>query len=295
MVKTKIILSLACTLTCFVVTGCYSCSPEAVARREAENNATRAKALAKWEKKISTLKIGSSVQNTQKAFGSKGVHEFTIQKNSSKYVCLSFLVGKKYSWSGADYAEYHCIFEGGRLYAIVEPPAFECEIKIDEKDCRISYRKPIISEKRVEAIFSAKNLIGMELTNSFQKNFPRRESCSNLGPIIPLMMVLGPMSVVANSAGYLLHSIEINRLENKYNPQKISIGMSPDEVDSIFGKPIRSYHPTVDRIIRIYGLEDSIDGYNKYGWKSFLIELKNSSVIGIYSNDFCNKKMMQEN
>jgi len=252
MKKKIIILISACMLMCLAVTGCYSCSPEAVAKRKSENNITRAKALAKWEKKVSTLNVGSEIQDVQKAFGSKGEHEFTIQRNDSKYMCLGFPVGKNYSWTGA-YQRYYNIFENDGLYTIVKSPSFEYDIKINEKGYRISRRKPVIPEKRVETGFAAKNLIGKDLFKSFQDNFPRRTSCSNLGPMIPLLTVLGPVSVVTNSPGKLFHDIEINNLKDKYDPLKINIGMSPSEVDSILSKPNHTYHPEANKTIHVYG------------------------------------------
>jgi len=294
MKKKIIILISACVLICLAVTGCYSCSPEAVAKRELENNATRAKALAKWEKKVSTLNVGSAIQDVQKAFGSKGKHEFTVQKNNTEYMCLSFPVGKNYSWTGA-YNKYYSIFENDVLYAIVKSPSFEYDTKINEKGHRISHRKAVVPEKRVETVFAAKNLIGIDLFKSFQDNFPRRTSCSNLGPMVPLLTVLGPVSVVVNSPGKLFHDIEINSLKDKYDPLKISIGMLPNEVDSVLGKPNHTCHPDVDKTIHVYGSEYSVSGYPQHRFTWISVEFKNSHVISIYSNDFFDDKLIPEN
>jgi len=294
MVARKIISGFVCVLIYLVVNGCYSCSLEAEAKRERENNATRANAIAKLAKRTSKLKPGCSVKEVNNAFGLKGIYQFSVEKNGTTYSCFGYSVGAQYVWMEADYSNYYSIFENNGLYAIVQSPSFEYETRIDEKGYRISYRKPVVPEKRVETVFAVKRLIGRDLINSFQENFPRRDSCSNLGPIIPLMMILGPVSVVLNSPGYLFHSIEINKLENKYNPQKISIGMSPDEVDSILGKPNRTYHPAVDKIIRVYGSEYSIDGYPQHKFTWFSLEFKNACVISIYSNDFFNDKLMLE-
>jgi hypothetical protein len=275
-------------LTCLAVNGCcYSYSPEAVAKREAENNYTRTKTLAALEKKVSELHANSTIKDMEKAFAVKGTHQFTLQKDGRNYLCLSFSVGESYSWT-ENAAVYYGIFENSKLYSIVEQSSVEYEIGIDKQGRQISHRKPIIPD----VVFSAKRLFGKDLINSLEENFPRRPSSSNLGPMIPLVTVLGPVSVVLNSPSNLLHNIEVNKLKNKYDPLKIDIGMLSSEVESISGKPNHIYHPAENKMIYVYGSEYTIGDCPQYEFTWFSVEFENARVINVYSNDFFNDELM---
>jgi hypothetical protein len=293
MAARKMILALACILICFAATGCYSSSPQAIAKRDAINTQTRTKAVAKWKEKTSTLKAGSTLNDTQKVFDSKGTHQFTILKDSRKYTCLSFDVGTDYSWIGIG-TPYYAIFGNNGLYSIVEPSPFEYETRIDKKGRRISHRKAVAPEKRLETVFAANKLFSNDLGDSIQQLFPRRHSTSNLGPILPLMYGLAPISLIGNAPGKFFHDMKINKLKRKYDPEKISIGMSPDEVKTVLGKPNSTYHPSKDRTILVYGSQETYKNCPQHRFTWMSLEFKKTLLTSIYTNDFFNDELMRK-
>ena len=262
-------------------------TPEELKAREKElkkqNSDTRKAALDALIARITKINKGVVSQEVEKAFKSKGEHQFTVKKYGKTYSCFSYLAGQEY-WSKRA-AEYYCIYEDDKLYSIIIPPEFEYD-RIPYRGATSEVKKPLDPDKRINNSFSAANLINDGLIESLKKRFPKKSSSSNLGPLVGVMQLLSGQAKKEKEKDDFKRA----KLEQKYDSTKIKIGMSLSEVNQILREP-KYIHKKEEKSICVYG-EKATFTYYPYNFSWIAVEFDSERVARVLRRDLFDERLL---
>ena len=110
-------------------------------------------------------------------------------------------------------------------------------------------------------------------------------------PVAPLLASMTP--IWAPMAAEL--SARNASFARQYDPFKVRLSMSAEQVDRIYGPPHTTvFVPHSDREIRVYGkpceqLESSLHGPQLFSWVSVTLEA--GQVTRVFSNDFFDERL----
>lgn len=223
--------------------------------------------------RVSEIKRGISSAELELACGRFAL-QFQAERMGVEYSCVSYAVTRRY-------LTLYFLFADDRLVAITEPPAFEYETVPWRNGSRYGYRKPGYTETRIATVLAAEDLSNAAIEASVRRRSRRRKSEPlNVLPAflltLPLQIVMSPITAIRRH--------QHRALVEHYDPLRISIGMTKDEVDAIFGEPTRISSSDV-AVLRVYGRV-------RYPRTWTAVRFSNGRATEIYSDDFFDRSWM---
>ena len=224
--------------------------------------------------RVSEIKRGISSAELELACGRFAL-QFQAERMGVEYSCVSYAVTRRY-------LTLYFLFADDRLVAISEPPPFEYETVPWRNGSRYGYRKPGYADTRIATVLAAEDLSNAAIEASVRRRSPRTKSASlNALPaflllVLPFQIVMSPITAI--------RCHQHRALVEHYDPLRISIGMTKDEVDAIFGEPTRT-RSSDSGALRVYGKS----GYPRT-WTA--VRFRNGRASEIYSGDFFDRSWM---
>ncbi len=219
---------------------------------------------------IKQLKPGVSLTRVREILKQRGTHQFQVQSEGNEYLCLSFRF-----FNSAK--SYYLVFSGGQLYKIVAPTGFEFR-EFNYRGSSVSVRMRFDPFDKVKAVLSRRGVTIEDIITA-ERRALAKETGIDQAPLTALALLQLPRLVVDYQRN--------EQLARCYDPVKLKVGMTPDEVSAAFGHQPRAVHALGDdREMWVYGEEASlaVNPRLRFSWVAVVFE--KSSAIGIFSHDF---------
>lgn len=222
---------------------------------------------------IAALGGRAEVEDVDRAFGTRGSHQFSVQMEDRRVVCLSYSVGEPF-------ARCYVLLQGDS-FRVVEPPPFEVEtFVVDGRRCeRRKAWKPL---DRIHHVIDARSLTPGGIRSSLLRQQPK-PSRSNLQPAIPL---LAP--VLTRDPGSKMYQ----QLESKYDGRKLSLGENRLAVVNRLGSAYKDLDVLGGREL-LFGRETKSASAGLARWPWLAVVLRNDEVVAVLSRDFVDDEAVQ--
>lgn len=223
---------------------------------------------------LNNLKHGSTLKKVEEILDGKGQFQFTTYKNGNIYKCVSFSFKKYYNC-------YYFLFKDDLLVSTMPMIPYKTKL-IPYKGVKHEVRLPWDPEERVELVLNSKNYLGKSLYESLQKRLSiKRYKSFNF---LPAFVITSPLWIFV--LWNLLKDYEKNNnFKKKYDPFKIKLGMTIDNVKNNLGEPINVIEYNGNKTF-IYGSKQKlmVNPAVLYSWLA--VVFKKGKVSSIYCNDF---------
>ena len=241
------------------------------------------------EKTLLAITNGESLDAVTNAFGIAARLEFTVAETNGAYTLVSCLV------PDADGYGFWLLFQDKVLLKIIRSFSFPELMETYPYQGTTASRikswdidDPGINE-RVKKVIDAPALTREQIENMLNglQHNPSTTSGSSWS-IIPAVLLSGIMS---KSASQMENDYATNEsLLQSYNGCSANIGMDTNEVEKLYGKPLRVFTTKNGETARIYGTTQNLN------WANPQLEFKGLAVVSdakghvkaIYSNVFFN-------
>ena len=248
---------------------------------------------------ITNLSPGLSLEEVQKRLAAKLQHEFTAGIESNQFLCVLM----RNTQSSAP-AFFYLLFRNGGLSGILEEPQPVFERKT-YRGKPASVPKPVDPEEELGAVLKQPFLRAAEIKQRMEAWAAAAEAASSgkePGNIRPAFALAAPL-VAAKAPTVAKARKEAASLIEKYDPFKIKIGMSPAEVQSLFGLPNNSERKA-DQVLEVYGarlppaatlpVASSEPPPTEVGSVFVAVVFQNGKVTRVFSHDFFDKRTLKQ-
>lgn len=216
------------------------------------------------------LERGQSQQKIEEVFGAPARHEFSARIDDRLLRCVSFSFDSK--------GRYYFVLTNDALAKICEVAAFEFR-RVPYKGTWREIPVRTEPEKRLKKVLDSSDLAGAALSESLRRRGPSPKSSSM--NVLPAFIRAAPLWVIAAPLRAEQRA-EIETLAKKFNPQKVKLGMSVEQVEEMFGKPHIKESGGERREICYYG--SARLGENPLLWISVIFE--EGQAVLVFSGDF---------
>ncbi len=191
------------------------------------------------EEALAAFKTGTKGAEVEKVLG-EGRHQFTTAQDGH------LVTTRSYSFE-EPYIRLYFVFREGKLDRIVEPPPKDVDVVPFMGGTR-AIERTLDPYLRMEAVFQGPNIEGEELVRWLRVNTRKRSKSYN---VVPAFILTAPLLAVA--APEMAKEYRRNtELAQKYDPEKVQIGMSKVEVAKQFGEPLQ-IASRKERLSHVYG------------------------------------------
>lgn len=230
-------------------------------RRETVNVANEA---------LADLSRGMTESEVETALGARGKHQFTALLTNGTIRCTTY-------YRNDVFGRFYLVFTNSYLAAICEPPPFELR--------EVPYRSSVAVERvlgdpeeRIARVLAAADITGPELKAKLKRVEPGKTSVDyGLTAAYILTRVL-----FANRQREEMENRMYSALLVLYDPFKIAIGSSLQEVEMRLGKPSITESLGLDSEMRYYGSLKHLS--DELLWLTVVYE--RNKVIRVFSDDF---------
>jgi hypothetical protein len=199
--------------------------------------------------RVPDLQYGMTREAVDDAVWGDDEHQFSADIDGTVYDCYRVDFGKQRAG-----AWYYFVFEDGKFVSAVGIMQFFEWRDIERDGMRISEQVPWEPEDRMRRIIAADPIpldqLKIEVATKLNERRKSRSFHSNLGPAIPFLM---PIFI-----GIAIREVpKTIRWKNHFDSKRIGLGMSREDVDSIFGSPVFIV-PAALGETRAYGPRESL-------------------------------------
>lgn len=187
------------------------------------------------------LERGLSQQKVEEIFGTPAHHQFSVRVDGQLIRCVRVAFESRGS--------YYFVFTNNTLAKICEPPRVEYK--------RLPYKNtwreiPVYDdpERRMKTVLEAADLTEPALAESLKKRIPPPKSGSM--NVLPAFIIAAPFWA-ATASSRAAQRAETEELAKKYDPLKVKLGMSIEQVETMFGEPHVKETLEAQRETRYYG------------------------------------------
>jgi hypothetical protein len=237
--------------------------------------------LAVPDNTILAITNGSSLEAIRNALGSAARHEFTIRTTNGEYTLISCLV------FAGDGVNFWLLFHNTRLAKIIWPLSPEMET--------YPYRGTTASRIKswnIEDTDKIKKTIGSSGLTDDQiqvllDDTRRADQTAGKSGNIPSAVLSGFDQLMAPRMkdDYTLNQ----QLRNQYDGCRVNLGMDVQEVEKLFGKPLRVFHTESGKTVRVYGDSRDLQVNPAYVFSCIAVVFDaHEAVASIYSHEFFN-------
>jgi hypothetical protein len=215
------------------------------------------------------------LEDVEKTLGITADHQFTIADNSHEYVLLSCSLDKNNS------TVYWFLFEDGVLKTINHAIYYKEYPKIWD----------IEENTRIQGVLHAAGLSQKEIVEEI--NSPLEIQGEEPWNILPAVILTSGLLVF--ELPVLAHDYERNYMYKKqYNGLQAHLGMSPEQIDKLFGRPMRSYLTKDKECVRIYGENVSLRVSRFLEFSCIAAVFRDGKLVKVLSNSFFNPNWKNE-
>jgi hypothetical protein len=194
---------------------------------------------------------------------------------------------------------YFFLFENERLISILDPSLFYTNA-FEEKPnpnpkypgTKLEVRKPWKDEEFMTGIIKAKTMSPEDLSAQIKTRLEKKKNRKNSYNVLPAFVLLAPLIVPDLIAQNKKHETWLN----KYDPFKINIGKTRNDVEATYGKPhFVVHHDAANRETHAYGPPEilwrdttrvHLGPLNKRFWTAVVYE--NDVAVRVFNNDLFN-------
>jgi len=271
------LLGLWTILICYLV----SCAP----RAPSEVEKLRANQFVS-EDVILSVTNGSSFAEVRKTFGSAVRHQFTIVENGHTWTLIMCFL---HTGEEESYTFYQLLFRDGELAKTIGWIQMERE-EYPYQGTTATRSKPweIEDMKYVNKAIDAPAVTQEQIRADLKEARATMEKFKGQGNI--------PAVVLSPFAHALVHGANkefpINEeLRQRYDGCRASIGMTVQQVDALYGQPLRVFTTKTGRVARVYGdrrYSGDMDHFLMFSYVAVLFDPK-GNLASIFSGAFfCN-------
>ena len=231
------------------------------------------------------LKRGITLAKLESTFQNKPTHEFTVLRNGETIRCVRYdLI------TPATYQSYYFVFTNDSLTLICLPPPLEYGTRV-ENDNRVGF-VIVQPEKIVETVIHSEDLNGEALAKSVAQVMSLKRTNKWDMKMIPVVIIFAPLAIAA--APYTL--VENNQWNRKFNAQrekfdpfKVRLGMTVEEVEAMFGTPFTIGKSSDNLDVRYYGSPRF--GEYKEPWVSVVFD--QGKAVRVFSDRFFDDEVIR--
>ena len=187
--------------------------------------------------------------------------EFLIRQGDMDVLCLHVVVIRAY---------FMFVFENDALAKIVPTPRVEWEVAGEQNGVPVMRRKRIAVEERFRRVLDAPGVTpeafrglvksqserALSATVRYMEPQPAIEFASGLVDVLGIMLGKGTLKSRARAAWDLYEE-----QRRHFDPKRIDLGMTPAEVDVVYGPPRAVHEATDGSVLHIYQ-GDKVEDYS---------------------------------
>jgi hypothetical protein len=232
--------------------------------------------------RLGAVTQGMSLKEVEESLGPEHRLQFHVLEKSVDCLCLSYAFGKPYIL-------LYFVFKNGTLDKISEPPPFEyhdIEYNGDSpemKGSKISIRVPVDPWNRMEITLKCPDLSGHLAVDSILKRCPKDETSLAIVPVFIIAAPILPFLLVGRANEYRVNK----RTEEKYDPQKIVMTSSSNDVLGLYGAPVKSGEVN-GLLVDTFGIDNHLSLIDPSDVAPFfnVVYDKFGKVRAVFSDDF---------
>jgi len=235
---------------------------------------------------LTNLARGISLEGLISETGISPLHQFMARIGTNDFSCVRMSFERPRG-------SFYFLFRNGQLTTIQDLPRVDFETRTyNGKPWRVP--KPVDPEVRMIAVIQAQDLSPVEIVERLQQ-WTRAEAVASKGKeplnILPAFILTAPL-FLAKAPSRLSGETEAARLTEKFDPFKIKLGMTADEVRSIVDDPILTVKTNSNCELRVYGSElpASLSVHIPPVWVSVMF--CDNEVTSVFSHDFFDKRLL---
>jgi hypothetical protein len=175
---------------------------------------------------LDRLERGASLPHCEAVVGVPARHEFTARHGGATVRCVSYLFASYH-------LKYYCVFTNGALWKIIQPPRFAHELSAWERGTRAVWTS-YDSEERLEVVLHAPDLDRRSLRTSIERRYKPKAFDHTLPGALMVGVVFAPVAL-ARWAGGGAEREELRELARRFDPYRVRLGMTVDEVGALLG------------------------------------------------------------
>jgi len=239
-------------------------------------------------KGIGELKKGITKEQVEEILGTNAQHEFTAILEGDRFHCISYSFVKYY-------INYFFTFKNEKLFSIIEYPPFEYDLVPYIGTSKQQVRKPWTPEERIKKVLESENLLGEAFVQSLEKSVSKYKKTPVSYNQLPALVMIAPLILM--DTPNRRKEAELNaQLIEKYDPDKIDIGMTDQEVNDALGEPHHSRALSPGKVLHVYGEEASLRKLAQENWFSWIaVVFEDGRVTRIFSHSFFHKELFGNN
>jgi len=230
---------------------------------------------------LTSLQRGLSLDQVQHRLHSHGYAEFLIESEAQAYRSVLFWYAK--DQAGKEYRGiFRCLFCNGRLARVVGEIPENNWLPVAPAASDQNLVGPNAFARALKKL-TVLDMSGSELKKCVVQweAVPPARGCGDWGK---LMFVLWPVIIPEE----IEDSLRRDSLLSRFDPLKIDIGMTPEQVGRLFGKSAQKTLYAGNQWAELYG--EGIDRSNKtlrYDSESWVaVVFRNNRVIGVFKDPF---------
>jgi hypothetical protein len=227
--------------------------------------------------RLVNLQRGITLQQLEAEVGAKATHQFTIRTNEQTLRCVSYRFSKPNLT-----LRYDFLFRDDALEKVLESPPL-ARRQVPGYDFLVT-NEP---EKRVATVVDTPDLQGEALAESLARTGGRKSGQSL--DILPAFIVLLPLApiLIADGQAQNRHRREAAK---HFDPFRITLGMTAEEVEVHFGKSVFSDPMEATREVHFHGNP-------KIGWYSppwLAVVYDRQKVTKVFSGYFFDSERVRD-
>ncbi len=228
---------------------------------------------------LQTVERGISQKRLEALFGVPARHQFEASRDETTTRCVS------YSFSSF-HLKYYFVFTNDALNKIILPPRFEHELSPAERGERAVW-KSYVPEERMNVVLQAPDLNQQGILASIERRHRPEKFDNALPALIIVGVIAAPVALVRGT----VENRKIKTLAEKFNPYRLTLGMTVEEVEQLFGAPVLSEKPDDVSETRYYG-SPKLGTHNSLLW--VCVVFKNEKAVRVLSDDFFNYRKVEQ-
>ncbi len=225
-----------------------------------------------------TLELGIPQGKLEALLGARARPEFTALRDQMNVRCVSYYF--------ASYRlKYFFVFTNDAMVKIIQMPRFEHELSTSERGKRPAW-KSHDPEERMEVVLQAPNL-GKDGIRASMEGRYKSDGMDNALPGALIAGIIGQPVALAKNA---VENQELRALADKFDPNRVTLGMTSSKVDELLGAPIFAEKSREALEMRYYG-SARLGAQNPLLWIS--VVFRDDKVTRVFSDDFFNYRKIE--
>ncbi len=237
---------------------------------------------------ILSVTNGQSLAEVKAILGSAARHEFTVSATGSEYLLIGCFAD---IGSGVNVL---FLFRDGILTKIPEWVPFDMvEVPYRGTTCRMIKPWDVGDMTRIDKTIAARAKTSEQLRDYFNSFQPDRRTSGEPANIMPAFLLTGYFQKMAPRMRLDYETNE--QLRKQYDGCRVSLGMDIEQVDGLFGKPLRSFQAKNGCLAKIYGDTRHLEIDSQYRFSCVAVVFDDAGrVAAVLSHYFFDKTWLDE-